>query len=195
VWEKEVLKKIEDIDAIGKRLEEDHRYEDDSDILGDFNIADLQDAIPTGDKSAANRSSIALIAAYDGTTCLLTGDTPSDLLLQSIEPILEDQGTDKLRINAWKLAHHGSKKSTLDMLMEKVKCKRILLSSDGKKYKHPDKETVAKLLRHSGPELELYFNYRTVHNDMWDDNDMKNRYSYETYYPNDLQTGITLKLD
>lgn len=52
----------------------------------------------------------------------MSGDTPSDLLLKAITPMLESEGSEKLLVDCWKLAHHGSKKSTLDQLMNKIDC-------------------------------------------------------------------------
>lgn len=194
VWDEEVTAKIKDLYTIEQRLNDDYRYDEEDDILGKLNIEDLQETNPSGDKSAANGSSIAFLAIYEGKKCLLTGDTPSDLLLNAIEPMLDAEGSKKLKVGCWKLAHHGSKKSTLDQLMNKIDSQKVLISSDGKKYKHPDKETVAKLLKHNGPDLQLYFNYRTEHNQMWDDADLKKEYSFQSFYPHGSEGSITLEL-
>jgi len=183
VWEKEVTEKIADMDLIEERLKEDHRYESDDDLLGELTIEEMQETQPAGDKSAANGSSIAFLAAFDGKVSLLAADAPSHYLLQAIDSMLTAEGMERLNLDAWKLAHHGSKKSTLDKLMKKIDCSKILISSDGKKYKHPDKECIAKLLKHNGPQLELYFNYRSEHNEMWDDGALKSKYHYEAIYP------------
>ncbi|HEX9511522.1 MAG TPA: hypothetical protein VF939_13630 [Puia sp.] len=186
VWDEELEGK-----DVNKKWEEDHRY---ADTLGDH-LKELQDAEPDADTSTANCSSIAFIATYEGKNCLFAADAPSDILLAAIDPMLEASGEERLKVDAWKLAHHGSKKSNQDRIMEKIDCKEILISSNGKRYKHPDEMVVAKLLKHNGPGLTFYFNYHTAFNEMWDNEDLKNSYHYEAIYPeNKDKPGITLHL-
>ncbi|MCB9045543.1 MAG: hypothetical protein H6550_05320 [Chitinophagales bacterium] len=196
VWEKEVAEKIGDRALIEQRFDEDKRYDQPiDDLLGGMSIEKMQDAKSKGDTSPANGSSIAFIGKYGGKSCLFAADAITDYLLQVIEPILEKNDADKLQLDAWKLAHHGSKKSTLDSLMIKIDCKNMLFSSDGKRYKHPDEQTIAKLLKHNGPDLQLYFNYKTEQNDMWDDVAKQKKYHYDTRYPAKKdEPGITISL-
>ena len=102
-------------------------------------------------------------------------------------------GAEKLPLNAWKLSHHGSKKSTLEKLMQKIECKNLLISTDGKRYEHPDAECIAKLLKNNGPHLNFYFNYRTAFNKMWDDEKLQEQYQYHAYYPKE-KPGISLTI-
>lgn len=194
VWQSEVKSKIGDLATIEHRLQKDTRY---GDLLGEeeqLSIEEMQEQNVPGDISAANRSSIAFIGTFDGKRCLFAADATSDYLLQAIEPLLQKEGKARLSLNAWKLAHHGSKKSTLEILMAKIDCKKVLVSSDGKHYRHPDQVTIAKLLKQNGPDLEFYFNYRTPFNDMWDAEKTKEAYKYNTFYPAAGEAGISLKL-
>lgn len=182
-------------------FDEDKRYRDD--MLGDkdkndeqgLDIEKLLEQTFENDKSAANCSSIAFIGTFDGKRCLFAADSPSQTLLAAINPLLKKEGKEKLEVDAWKLAHHGSKKSTQDSLMEKISAKHILVSSDGKRYKHPDAPVIAKLLKHgSGNKTTFHFNYRTDFNKDWDNEDLKDRYKYDTAYPATNDFGITIKL-
>jgi beta-lactamase superfamily II metal-dependent hydrolase len=195
VWKVEVEEKIGNLNTIEERLEEDTRYDSEDDLLGDedLTIEEMQAKNVNGDKSEANGSSIAFIGKFENKTCLFAGDAISDYLLEAIEPILENLGENRLELDAWKLAHHGSKKSTLEKLMIKIKCKKILVSSDGKRYKHPDAICIAKLLKNNGPNLKFYFNYRTEFNEIWDKEQLKRKYKYKTFYP-EIESSITLKL-
>lgn len=166
-----------------------------SDMLGDEKIEDLQDIESEEDKSAANCSSIAFIAAYEGKSCLFAGDAPSNCLLATINPLLDKKKADTLEVDAWKLAHHGSKKSSRDNIMKKISSKNILVSSDGKRYQHPDVPVIAKLLKYGkGTDQVYHFNYRTKFNERWDDSNLKKEYQYETAYPDTNEFGITIKL-
>lgn len=190
VWDEELKDK-----NVESEWETDTRYADD--LLGEteLDVEALQLTEAKGDKSAANCSSIAFIAAYKGKRCLFAADAPSDALLAAINPMLEASGEERLQVDAWKLAHHGSKKSTQDHVMEKIDCKTMLISSDGKRYRHPDTPVIAKLISNNGPDLSFYFNYRTAFNEMWDNENLKEQYRYEVVYPEDNnQPGISIAL-
>lgn len=189
-WDKE----MKNIDVENKWAEE-HRY--DGDILGEIGIEELQAFTPAPDKSAANVSSIAFLASYDDKSCLFAGDSPTHILLPAINQLLKEEGeeADRLKINAWKLAHHGSRKSTHDSLMQKLDCRHLLFSSDGKRYHHPEPEVPAKLIKHNGPQLHFYFNYRSEYTAKWDDDELKTKHRYTTHFPeNGSDSGISIVL-
>lgn len=191
-WKKE-SEYLTDPDGLREKFEKDHRYED-KDLLGEeFDIAALQETICNRDKSLANESSIAFIGTYQGRSCLFSGDATTDTLLRAIQSILDTRDEDRLKVDAWKLSHHGSKKSTLDTLMIKVEAKKVLISSDGARYFHPNAETVAKLLKHAAEKIEFYFNYRTKFNAMWDNTQLKETYRYEAIYPSS-EFGISVEV-
>lgn len=191
VWKKEIAL-IGDAKNIKARWEKDKRYKNLEDLLGATDdVAALQALEAKADNSEANRSSIAFLASFDNKTCLLAGDAPSDRLLLAANQLLQRSGKETLELDAWKLAHHGSKKSTHADLMQKISCRKVLVSSDGKRYKHPDKECIAHLLENR-PSLQLYFNYRSVFNEYWDKDELKTHYGYTTFYPAGNDTGITV---
>ena len=199
-WEKTVREaglEMSDTVAILEKLREDHRYEDEEeeeDILGDMDIEELAARDPRGDKSAANGSSIAFIAEYEGKRCLFAGDAHSDKLKDALEERMLLDTNGKLKLDVWKLAHHGSRKSTLDYLMEMIDCKRFLISSDGKRYHHPDAETLAKLIKINGPELEFHFNHRSAFAEKWEDPDLEKEFKYKPFYPSAGKKGISIRL-
>jgi beta-lactamase superfamily II metal-dependent hydrolase len=195
IWAKEVAA-IGDEATVLKRLEEDTRYDEKiDDLLGDLTIEELQNMNVKGDKSEANGSSIAFVATYNNKSCLFTGDLFTEHLLKGVEGFLQKKGDQKLSVDAWKVAHHGSKKSTLDAMMTKIDTKRILVSSDGKRYHHPDKATVAKLIKNNGPNICFYFNYKTAYNEMWDDETLRTDYKYKTVFPMvEGENGLTIDL-
>lgn len=78
--------------------------------------------------------------------------------------------------------------------MKKIQCKKMLFSSDGTKYGHPNKETVAKLIKHNGPGLEFYFNYKTDCDKDWDNEEMKRYHAYTTFYPDENEKEISISL-
>ena len=194
-WKKEI-KKLGDNPDFAKKLGNDKRYASDDDILGETSIEQLQNSSVSGDNSIPNGSSIAFIATFNDKCCLFAGDATSDYLLKAIDPMLKKSGKGRLKLDAWKLGHHGSKRSTLERMMAKIDCKKMLVSSNGKKFKHPDKETIAKLIKNNGPNIQFYFNYKTEFNKKWDDSTLQKQYKYKAYYPKkEIMPGITLKLE
>lgn len=191
---KSQIEKYGDDPNFAKMLGNDKRYVSDDDILG-TTIEYLQNVKVSGDNSVPNGSTIAFLATYKNKTCLFAGDATSDYLLKAIDPLLIKNGKRRLKIDAWKIGHHGSKRSTLEKLMSKIECKKILVSSNGKKFKHPDQETVAKLLKNNGPNLQFYFNYKTEFNKKWSDTSLQTKYKFKSFYPKrENEPGITIKL-
>jgi len=158
---------LSDPELYRRKLDEDTRYKFPKDLLGEDDLKALQNAKEEADDSLKNRSSIAFIATYEGKSCLFAADTPTHHLVKAVKSILSESGQEKLCVDAWKLAHHGSKKSTLSELMKLIDTKKVLVSSDGKKYKHPNPETIAKLIKYLKNEPTFYFNYRTAFNERW----------------------------
>jgi hypothetical protein len=144
------------------------------------------------DTSVANWSSIALLAEYDGRAVLLAADSPPGALMPSIEALCAERDTPRLRLDAAKLAHHGSKGSTSADLLEQLDCPRYLISTNGRIYSHPSPETLARTILHGGRHPQLLFNYRTPHAEQFDDDKLREKHGYTTVFPAD---GNGLRVD
>lgn len=151
------------------------------------------------DSSRANGSSIALLAEYDGKRCLLAGDSYASDIGSVIIRIAEARREDRLRVDAMKLSHHGGRKNTSNELLDLIECPRFLLSTSGKIYKHPHRESVARAIVHGnraagqrGPEL--FFNYRSERTMMWNNEALsRGALPYRPRYPTG-EDGITVEL-
>jgi beta-lactamase superfamily II metal-dependent hydrolase len=123
---------------------------------------DLQDRGPTRpfgtDTSVANGSSIAFLFEHGETAALFTGDAFSPVLESSIGRLLSDSGKARLRLDLFKLSHHGSQNNITPELLELLDCDRFLVCTDGWKGKHPAHETI-ELIRRVRPSAEILFNY------------------------------------
>lgn len=152
-------------------------------IVGTPNIAALTKKACTPDTRVENVSSIAVLCSYDGRTFLLPGDASPDKLCASIRRLVPEGG--KLRLDAMVVPHHGSKGNVSRELLEAVECRRFLFSSDGATHGHPTPEAVARVIRYGGPRAELFFNYRTAVNGVWDDEDLTKdeTWGYGVHYP------------
>ena len=146
------------------------------------------------DTSEANWSSIALLAEHDGRSILLAADAPPGALVPAIEALCRERGTQKLAVDAAKLAHHGSKGSTSAELLELLDCNRYLVSTNGKIYHHPAPETLARTILHGGGQPQLLFNYRPPNAALFDSDRLRRRYGYETVFPDGDGQRLRLEL-
>ena len=82
---------------------------------------------PTKDTSIPNLSSIAVLAEFGGRAVLLTGDAHADVLAASIAALQEQRGLagERLRLDAFKLSHHGSANATTKELLDTVECSHV----------------------------------------------------------------------
>ena len=145
-----------------------------------------------GDGSKPNGSSIALLLEYGGRRVLLGADAYAGDLLATLQRL---GGGAPVRLDAFKLPHHGSRENVTPALIEAVDCTRFLFSTDGTQFFHPDAEAVACVLNHGlpdRPEIELWFNQRSEFTGWWDDPAWQARFKYAPIYGG--EDGLALRL-
>ena len=109
----------------------------------------------------ANASSIAFILRCDGLSVLMLGDCyPHNVIAY-----LRSKGYSEdnpLKVDYVKVAHHGSKHNTSNELLDIVQCNHYIISTNGEKFKHPDRQSIAHILCHAKRDrtetVHLYFN-------------------------------------
>ena len=148
----------------------------------------------TKDTSAANGSSIAFLAEYQGKRILFGADAYSDVLETNVARLAKERGEAILALDALKLPHHGSAANLTAALMAGVNARKILVSTNGDHFGHPDPEALARVVKSRGG-LDLVFNYRSEENEIWDNEDWKTRYKYQTRYPTDEQGGTLIDFE
>ncbi len=147
------------------------------------------------DGSEPNGSSIAFLAEHQGKAVLFAGDTHAPQLAASVRRLNAARGTDRLRLDALKMSHHGSARNNSYEILELLDCKRYLLSTNGSRHHHPDPEALARVLNMNPEGVELVFNYRSDESLPWADEDLKSRHGYTTVYPTDDEdAGVHIKL-
>ena len=109
------------------------------------------------DTAAANGSSIAVLAEYEGKRALLAADAFAPVLLEGIQRL---PGFDKeLPLDAFKLPHHGSQRNINDELLRAAPSQCYLISTSGQRFNHPDEPAMARVLKYGGAQARLIFNY------------------------------------
>ncbi len=150
-----------------------------------------------GDSAAPNGSSIAVLAEYRGASALLAADAYAPVLAGSIRKLLAASGQPRLKIDAFKVSHHGSRNNVSTELVSLLDCPRYLISSNGDHFYHPDREAIARIIKYGkcdGRNPELVFNYRTQYNDVWERADLQEQYGFTARYPDAEQAGQIVSL-
>ena len=184
-------------------LKKDRKLRPDDEFLSGMDVETLLVKREKFDSSEANGSSIALIAEFDGKSCLLAGDAYSTVLQEGAQRAAAEVGVEKIRLDAHKVAHHGSGKNIHNALFESMVCHRLLVSTNGSRFKHPDAVAVARMVggkwRGDNPQsdepVEICFNYRSRFNEAWDDDTLRQEWNYKTIYsPQGSDGGLLVEL-
>lgn len=182
VWEKE-CKKAGLIPGAAAKPSEPPGLES----FGAIDIEQLAASPFHEDPTQANGSSIAVIAEFGGKRALLAADAHTDRLSASIKTFKKT--AKKLKLDAFKVAHHGSEHNVSRALLELVDCPRYLVSTNGSYFKHPTPSAMARLVKFAGQGATFCFNYRSKFTTVWDDATWKAKYGYQTVYPPAAQNG------
>ena len=134
------------------------------------------------DTSRTNITSIAFLLEYDGIRTAFTGDGDDARLVASFRELADAQGGGRVRVDALKVAHHGSDGNISRELLELIDCPRYLISTNGARHGHPDDVAMARILKFGGARKEIVFNYRD-RAALWDNDDWKATYGYTVVAP------------
>lgn len=124
--------------------------------------------------SPENDASIAFILqTKDKKNYLFLGDANIDTILSSIDEMVGFEHP--IHFEWVKLSHHGSKNNFKPELLNKIEGENYIISTDGTRFGHPDKEPIAWIVGRT--EAKLWFNYPERANKMFTKQDMED-------YPN-----------
>ncbi|HKR65165.1 MAG TPA: MBL fold metallo-hydrolase [Thermoanaerobaculia bacterium] len=138
------------------------------------------------DTAEANGSSIAFVAEHDEKSVLFGADAFPGVLAESLARMPEEE---RRRIVAFKLPHHGSRGNLSPALLDLLDCKTYLISTNGKRFEHPDRESIARVIHRAGTP-HLVFNYRTDFNKCWDEEDLMHDHDYSVEYGKDGEVTL-----
>ncbi len=185
----------DDAAAVERRLRVDRRYRDAGVAAPSVGLMrELADMDSTLDDAVANGSSIAFVAEYAGRRCAFLADAHAPLVEASFRRLALRYGEARLRLDALKVAHHGSRANTTAALLKAVDCPRFLVSTDGSVFGHPDDETIARIVEHAGRPVSIYFNYRNEHTGRWADAGLQASLGFTAMYPASAEEGACLDL-
>jgi nucleoside phosphorylase/beta-lactamase superfamily II metal-dependent hydrolase len=131
------------------------------------------------DAQPRNGSSICFLFEFNGRRILFASDAFAGDLTKGLARVNDGK---KVKLDAFKVSHGGSRNNTTRQLIEAVDCSRYWFSTDGRHFGHPSPEAVACILAYADRSVELGFNYRSEFTAWWDSASWKKRFKYETVY-------------
>jgi len=186
-----------DIDAAWQELSTQKKYLPDEGLLSssDSSIATILKRQFKADPAAANGASIAFLAECAAGSCLFLADAHPDAVTASLKRLLEDRGLARLKVDAVKVAHHGSKNNTDVELVRLIDSPRFLFSTSGAQFQHPDEEAIARIIDGAGGRpLTLYFNYLSGFNKRWKEKSLQQKHNYSAIYNEATEGPLVIAL-
>ncbi|SNR15794.1 ComEC/Rec2 family competence protein [Tenacibaculum jejuense] len=109
-----------------------------------------------------NASSIAFSIRVNNFHGLFMGDAHSSIITESLTKFYPDDVP--VVFDYIKLSHHGSKYNISNAFLDQIICFNYIISTNGGagRSKHPDRETIAKVICHKNmkeEKVKFYFNY------------------------------------
>ena len=156
--------------AVALRLEASGRYEPPEEAVRSRGGPPVRARPKLGsDRAVANGSSIAVFFEAEGRRLLLAGDAHARVMVDALRKVAERDGTERVKVDVFKLAHHGSAGNVTRDLLDLVECDRYVVSTNGQYFNHPDVEAVELLGRPGAECPTVYFNYDSDTTHAWTD--------------------------
>lgn len=191
VWDAELAKaglRTTDPDAVERALVAGREF------LSGPNVDQLAATPFRIDTTKPNGASIVFIAEFAGRRVLMGADSHPDVVETAVRALGFDE-TNRLRLDCLKVSHHGSKANSSPSLLRILDCRRFAFSTDGSRHDHPDRETIARILKNDPERAKtLIFNFRQPNTECWDDADLMRRWRYECVFPPDGTDGIEFEI-
>lgn len=145
------------------------------------------------DSNIVNGSSIAFILEFDEHRVVFLGDAHPTVICQGLDKYYEKYG--RVKFDAVKISHHGSKGNTNDDLLNRIESDYFLISANGH-HGHPDKETIVRLLLKQQKSIKkLVFSYKPrICYDLLNNPQMQEKYNFEFIYTNTCNEKNTTRI-
>jgi beta-lactamase superfamily II metal-dependent hydrolase len=166
----------------------------DLEFLSTLNVEALAKKPFIEDSAEANGSSIAFLAEFGEQRVLLGADAHPGVIEQQLRKLGYCE-TNRLKLNLFKLCHHGSKANTSPSLLRLIDCMRFAISTDGTKHNHPDQETIARILMNDPKRQKVFhFNTHQRYATVWNRKDLQDKYKFSCVIPPEAAPGLTIDI-
>lgn len=162
----------------------------DEEPFGPIDIDTLADEAFDEDTAEANGSSVALLAEYHGRRLLLAADAYPSVLLDSLNRLFP--AGEPIRLDAYKVAHHGSRNNLSIEMLNRIDCARYIISTNGSYFKHPSRQAIARILKYGGTKKRIVFNYKTPYTEIWEETSLFDKHGYSVTFGNEGSAVLEL---
>ena len=162
----------------------------DDESFGVIDVDVLADEAFDEDTAEANGSSIALLAEYQGRRVLLGADAYPSVMLDGLNRLFP--ANQRIRLDAFKVAHHGSRNNLSIDILNRIDCGRYIISTNGSYFKHPSRQAIARILKYGGAEKSILFNYKTPYTEIWDETSLFDKHGYNVTFGDDGNAVLEL---
>lgn len=108
------------------------------------------------DSSVNNAASIAFLFEYEDIKIAFLSDAKPTVCVRG----LKEFGVNEYNVDLLKISHHGSRSSTSDLILKKLKTRNYLLSTNGNAQKVPNKAVIAHILKNVDKgRIQILCNY------------------------------------
>lgn len=126
--------------------------------------------------SIVNDVSIGILIKFDDIKMLFTGDIYFEKKYINEKALIVD---------VLKVPHHGSYWNNCE-IMKNFIANNYIISTDGKKYGHPDKNILANIITNNKQNKTMIFNYEIDSINILKNQEQKDKYNYEYIIGNEL---------
>ncbi|HET9755179.1 MAG TPA: hypothetical protein VFP66_01650 [Candidatus Limnocylindrales bacterium] len=121
------------------------------------------------ERTETNASSIGVLLEYHGRRLLLGADARADVLARNLRRLSRQRAETPFRVDAYKVAHHGSENNTSNDLLSTIACPAYLFSTNGRQgFCHPHEPAIARMVLNQ-PNARLEFNSESDASRPWRD--------------------------
>lgn len=158
----------------------DNGAEFNEDVSDSLNMEELSSGCKfVEDKAINNGSSISFILEFREKKILFLGDSHPSVIENKLKILYKEENF-PINFDAIKVSHHGSMNNTSPELLKLIDSETYLISTNGKKHNHPDKETIARIVNRKTKYVRnLYFNYNTNTAQEFNNKEFKEKYNYQ----------------
>ena len=138
------------------------------------------------DTSVTNGSSIAFLLGFHGKRLMFLGDSWPTVISEQWDRISE--GGDPDCLDLIKVSHHGSRQNTSPKLLERLKARYHVVSTDGSKHSHPHAEALLRIVGSNQSGTILTFNYPSATAASMNREALRNRYGHKVSIGSGLES-------
>ncbi|HIF9096163.1 TPA: ComEC/Rec2 family competence protein [Photobacterium damselae] len=122
------------------------------------------------DPSPSNGASIAFNFKYKDKTIMFLGDAHATEVVRGLKSHGYSK-SNKVKVDYVKLSHHGSKNNTSKKMLNLIDCNSYIVTTDGSRHGHPDKEVFARIIECTDHIPHFLFNHPNLIKQIFVDED------------------------